>query len=261
MIFESHAHYDDEAFNEDRDELLSSMRENGIEYVVNVGASLASTKATIELVKQYPFMYGAVGVHPSDTAELDENSFKWLREQCKQEKIVAIGEIGLDYYWDEPDRDIQKLWFRRQLQLAREVSLPVIIHSRDAAKDTLDIIKEEKANELNGVIHCFSYAREMAREYLNMGYYLGIGGIVTFSNAKKLKEVVEYVPLENILLETDAPYLSPVPNRGKRNSSLNIPYIAKEIAAIKKISYDEVIKVTNKNARKLFNIEKNNESR
>ncbi len=254
MIFESHAHYDDEKFNEDRENLLNSMSENGIEFIVNVGASIASTKATIELAKQYPFLYGAVGVHPSDTGELNETNFEWLREQCKQDKVVAVGEIGLDYYWKEPEKDVQKFWFRRQLELARETNLPIIIHSRDAAKDTLDIMKEEKANELKGVIHCFSYGEEIAREYLNMGYYLGIGGVVTFSNAKKLREVVEYVPLENILLETDAPYLSPVPNRGKRNSSLNIPYIAKEIATIKEISYDEVIETTNNNARKLFNI-------
>jgi TatD DNase family protein len=254
MIFESHAHYDDEAFNEDRDELLSTMQENGIEYVVNVGASLASTAVTVKLAKKYPFVYGAAGVHPSETAELDENNFSWLREQCRQDKIVAIGEIGLDYYWEEPDKETQIKWFKRQLQLAKEENLPIIIHSRDAAKDTLTIMKEEKANELNGVIHCFSYSKEIAREFLNMGYYLGIGGVVTFSNAKKLKEVVEFVPIESILLETDAPYLSPVPNRGKRNSSLNIPYIAKEIAAIKNIGYDEVVKITNQNARKIFHI-------
>ncbi|OYP56252.1 TatD DNase family protein [Lachnotalea glycerini] len=254
MIFESHAHYDDEAFNDDRDELLNSMTEHGIEYVVNVGASLASTATTVQLVKKYSFMYGAIGVHPNETKELNENNYEWLKQQCKQDKIVAIGEIGLDYYWDEPDKEIQIKWFKRQLELAKEARLPIIIHSRDAAKDTLSIMKEEKAQELNGVIHCFSYSKDMAREYLNMGYYLGIGGVVTFSNAKKLKEVVEYVPVENMLLETDSPYLSPVPNRGKRNSSLNIPYIAKAIAAIKNIDYDEIINITNNNARKLFNI-------
>ncbi|MFA9378556.1 MAG: TatD family hydrolase [Lachnotalea sp.] len=254
MIFESHAHYDDEAFKEDREELLNSMQENGIEYIVNVGASLATTATTVELAKKYSFLYGAVGVHPSETGELNEENFKWLSKQCKQEKIVAVGEIGLDYYWKEPEKEIQKNWFRRQIALARENQLPIIIHSRDAAKDTLDIMKEEKANELNGVIHCFSYSEEKAREYLNMGYYLGIGGVVTFSNAKKLKEVVKYIPIETILLETDSPYLAPAPNRGKRNSSLNIPYIAKEIATIKGISYDEVITITNKNARKLFDI-------
>lgn len=254
MIFESHAHYDDEAFNEDREKLLNSMQQNGIDFIVNVGASLASTEATVKLVEKYPCMYGAVGVHPSETGELNENNFNWLREQCKQEKIVAVGEIGLDYYWKEPEKEIQKIWFRKQLELAKESKLPIIIHSRDAAKDTLDIMKEENAKDLSGVIHCFSYAEEIAREYLNMGYYLGIGGVITFTNAKKLKEVVEYIPIESILLETDSPYLSPVPNRGKRNTSLNIPYIAKEIAAIKRISYDEVIEITNKNARKLFNI-------
>lgn len=256
MIFESHAHYDDEAFQEDQKELLNSFSENGIEYVVNVGASLASTKATIELIDKYPFIYGAVGVHPSETIELNEENFLWLKDQCKHDKVVAIGEIGLDYYWDEPARDVQTKWFQRQLSLAKETNLPIIIHSRDAAKDTLDIMKSEKAEELNGVIHCYSYSKEIAREFLDMGYYLGIGGVVTFKNAKKLKEVVEYVPMDFILLETDAPYLAPEPNRGKRNSSLNLPYVAKEIARIKNISYDEVIKITNENAKKLFNINK-----
>ncbi len=254
LIIDTHAHYDDEAFDEDRDALLSSMPENNIEYIVNVGASLASTKATIELAKKYPFIYAAAGVHPSDTAELNEYNFKWLKEQFEYEKVVAVGEIGLDYYWDEPDRDIQKKWFERQLELAREVKKPVIIHSREAAKDTLDMMKVAKAEEIGGVIHCYSYTKEMAREYLNMGFYFGIGGVVTFNNAKKLKEAVEYIPMENIVLETDCPYLAPVPNRGKRNSSLNIPHIAKEIAAIKRISYDEVVNITNQNAKKLYGI-------
>lgn len=253
MIFESHAHYDDEAFQEDQSKLLNSFKENGIEYVVNVGASLASTKATIKLVNQYPFVYGAVGVHPSETAELNEENFSWLKEQCKNNKVVAIGEIGLDYHWDEPSRDIQKKWFERQLGLAKEEKLPIIIHSRDAAKDTLEIMKSD-AKKLEGVIHCYSYSKEIAKEFLDMGYYLGIGGVVTFKNAKKLKEVVEYVPLDRILLETDAPYLSPEPNRGKRNSSLNLPYVVKEIAAIKNISYDEIVHITYHNAKKLFRI-------
>jgi TatD DNase family protein len=256
MIFESHAHYDDEAFNEDRDELLNSMKENGIGYIVNVGASLASTKTTVELAQKYPFVYGAVGVHPSETMELNEEQFAWLKEQCKQDKIVAVGEIGLDYYWKEPEREVQQFWFRRQLELAKEVQLPIIIHSRDAAKDTLTIMKDEKAEELAGVIHCYSYSEEIAKDYLDMGYYFGIGGVVTFSNAKKLREVIEYIPMEHILLETDSPYLSPTPNRGKRNTSLNIPYIAKEIATIKKISYDEVIEITERNAQNLFRIKR-----
>lgn len=252
MIFESHAHYDDEAFDEDREELLSTLQEKGISYVINVGASIQTTKNTIALTEKYPFLYGAAGVHPSETAELDEEKFSWLKEQCTLPKIVAVGEIGLDYYWEEPEHDIQKKWFERQLELAREVKLPVIIHSREAAKDTFDMMKALHAEEMGGVIHCFSYTKEMAREYLNMGYFFGIGGVVTFQNAKKQREAVEYIPIEQILLETDSPYLAPVPNRGKRNSSLNIPYIAEAIAQIKGISCEEVTAVTERNAKKLF---------
>lgn len=254
MIFETHAHYDDEAFDPDREALLNSLKENGIEYVINVGASLQSTKNTISLMEKYSFIYGALGVHPSETAELNEENFLWLKEQFSLKKAVAVGEIGLDYYWDEPDRHIQQKWFRRQLGLAKEVKLPVVIHSREAAKDTLDIMKEEKAEEIGGEIHCFSYTKEMAREFLNMNFYFGIGGVVTFQNAKKLKEAVEYIPLDKILLETDCPYLAPVPFRGKRNSSLNIPYVAEEIARIKGVSKEQVIEVTNENARKLFSV-------
>lgn len=253
-IFDTHAHYDDKAFDPDRDAVLRSLDENGIEAVVNVGASIQTTKNTLQLIRQYPFVYGSVGVHPNETGELNDHLADWLRHAAKEEKIVAIGEIGLDYYWKEPEQKVQKLWFVRQISLAREVELPVIIHSRDAAKDTLDIIKAERAGELGGVIHCFSYGVEMAREYLNMGFYLGIGGVVTFSNGKKLKEVVEYMPLEQMVLETDCPYLSPVPNRGKRNSSLNLPYIVEAVSQIKGISKEDVIAVTNENARRLYRL-------
>lgn len=252
MIFESHAHYDDDAFDNDREELLSSLQENGIEYVINVGASLETTKTTIELTKRYPFIYGAAGVHPSETAELTEEKFQWLEEQCRLEKVVAVGEIGLDYYWEEPDHEIQKLWFERQLALAERIQKPVIIHSRDAAKDTYDIL--QKTQNIGGVIHCFSYSAEMAQEYVKMGFYIGIGGVVTFKNGRKLKEVVESVPLDRILLETDSPYLAPEPNRGKRNSSLNLPYIAQQIAAIKDVTYEEAVSVTNENAKRLFKV-------
>ena len=252
MIFESHAHYDDEAFNDDRDELLKSMPENGIEYIINVGSSLKTTKTTVELTEKYPYIYGAAGVHPNETGELNEDNFSWLREQCGKEKIVAVGEIGLDYYWDEPDHEIQKKWFERQLDLAREISKPVIIHSRDAAKDTYDIMRAKKAEEIGGVVHCYSYSPEMALDYVKMGFYIGIGGVVTFKNGKKMKEVVEVLPIERILLETDSPYLAPEPNRGKRNSSLNIVYIAKQIADIKNLTYEEVVDITCKNAKELF---------
>lgn len=254
MIFETHAHYDDEAFDDDRDALLSSMQKNGIGVIVNVGASLKSTAAGIRLAESYPFVYAAAGVHPSETAELNEENFAWLREQCLHKRVAAVGEIGLDYYWDEPSHEIQKLWFARQLELAREVQKPVIIHSRDAAKDTYDIMAAHNASEIGGVVHCFSYSAEMAQEYVKMGFYIGVGGVVTFKNGKKLKEVVEAIPIKRILLETDSPYLSPEPNRGKRNSSLNIPHIAQQIAEIKGMSYDEVIAVTEENARQMYRI-------
>ena len=252
MIFETHAHYDDEAFDEDREELLTSLREHGIDQVINIGASLESCRGTLGLMKKYPFVYGAMGVHPSETGELDDENLAWLKEQCTTDKVVAVGEIGLDYHWKEPEPDIQKKWFERQLEMARVVELPVIIHSRDAAKDTLDIMHALHAEEMGGVIHCFSYTKEIAREYLEMGYYFGIGGVITFQNAKKLKETVQYIPIDRILLETDSPYLAPDPHRGSRNSSLNLPYVAQEIAALKKISYEEVVDITSENAKRLF---------
>ena len=256
MIFETHAHYDDKMFDEDRESLLESMQEAGIGRIVNIGADLASTASSIALAEKYPFIYAAAGVHPSDAAQLNEHTFQWLSEQTAHEKVVAVGEIGLDYYWEkDPEvRANQRYWFRRQLNLAREKALPVSIHSRDAAKDTLDIAKEEHLAEIGGVVHCFSYTVEMAREYLNMGFYLGIGGVVTFNNGRKLKEVVDYMPLDRIVLETDCPYLSPVPNRGKRNSSLNLPYVAEAIGQIKGISPEEVIAITNQNARNLYRL-------
>ena len=254
MIFDTHAHYDDEAFDGDREELLSGLAAGGIGTVVNVGADMESTKTTIELTKRYPFIYGAAGVHPSSTAELDEEKFAELRVLAQSDKIVAIGEIGLDYYWEEPDKEIQKKWFVAQLDLARRLKLPVIIHSRDAAKDTLDIMKAEHGSDIGGVIHCFSYTKEMAREYLDMGFFLGIGGVLTFKNARKLVETVEYAPLDRLVLETDCPYLSPVPNRGKRNSSLNLTYVADQLAALKGVDRETVEKMTWDNARKLYRL-------
>lgn len=252
MIFDTHTHYDDEAFNEDRDELLNSMAAQGIGKIINIGATLKSTGTTVDLMQQYPFIYGAVGVHPEGVAEMTEESIEWLWELCKLDKTVAVGEIGLDYYWDEPERDIQKKWFRRQLQLAKEVQLPVVIHSREAAKDTIDIMKEEHSEKIGGVIHCYSYTKESAKIFLDMGFVFGIGGVVTFKNAKKLKEAVEYIPMDSILLETDCPYLAPVPYRGKRNSSLYLPHVVDEIAAIKGISIDEVESITLENALRVF---------
>ena len=254
MIFDTHVHYDSEEFDEDREALLSGLQGQGIGVVVNIGASIRTTKNTLELIRKYPFIYGAAGVHPNETGELNDELMQWLREAAENPKIVAIGEIGLDYYWDKPDRETQKRWFVRQLDLARETGLPVVIHSRDAAKDTLDIMKEQKAGDIGGVIHCFSYGVELAREYLNMGFYLGIGGVLTFKNARKLKEVAEYMPMDRLVLETDCPYLSPVPFRGKRNSSLYLPCVVEAVSQIKGISREQVEQITYDNARKLYGL-------
>ena len=240
LIFDTHAHYDDEAFDEDREILLKQLPEGGIAKVVNVGASLGSCRRTIELMERYDFIYGALGVHPNETGELNEENFSWLKVQCAHPKCVAVGEIGLDYYWDEPERSVQQEWFARQLNLAREVKLPVIIHSRDAAKDTVDMMIAEKASEIGGVVHCFAYTKETAKIFLDMGFYIGIGGVLTFKNAKKLKEAVEYIPLDRIVLETDCPYLAPEPYRGKRNSSLHLPHVMEAISLLKEIPREEV---------------------
>lgn len=254
MIFETHAHYEDEAFDIDRDELLESFPKKGIGYVVEVSSSVETVDKVLALVDKHPFIYGAVGIHPSETAELNEERFMWLKEKTGHKKVVAIGEIGLDYYWDTPHRDIQKNWFERQMELAREVKLPMIIHSRDAANDTFQMMKAAKADTIGAIIHCFGYGVEQARQYLNMGFYLGIGGVVTFTNGRKMKEVVEYAPLEQLVLETDSPYLAPVPYRGKRNSSLYLTHIADEIARIKNIDRDTVINITRDNAKRFYGI-------
>lgn len=254
MIFDTHAHYDDKAFADDLDDVLLQNRQAGIGKIVNVAASMSSCLTTMELAERYDDIYAAVGVHPEETKNLTDADMDLIESYCDNPKVVAVGEIGLDYYWDEPEREIQKKWFECQLELARKVKLPVIIHSRDAAADTFDIMKEHKAEEIGGVIHCFSYEKEMAKKYLDMGLYIGVGGVVTFKNGRKLKEVVEYTPLDRIVTETDCPYLAPVPNRGKRNLSANIPLIIDEIASIKGISVDEVIEVTWNNAHRLYNI-------
>ena len=253
MIFDTHAHYDDEAFDEDRDQLLSSMKDGGVGCIVNVCASAGGFGGTLELMKAYPFVYGAVGVHPDDAGIMTQDTLDEIRRLSHMEKMVAIGEIGLDYYWDKENHDLQKEWFIRQLDLARKKEKPVIIHSREAAADTMEIMKEY-ASGLRGVIHCYSYSAEMAKEYVKMGYYIGIGGVVTFKNAKKLKQVVQEIPLESIVLETDCPYLAPVPYRGKRNSSLYLPYVAEEIAALKGAAAEDVVLQTEENARKLYGL-------
>lgn len=252
MIFDTHAHYDDKQFDEDRDILLSSMHNNNVGTIINVGASLDGCRASVALAAQYNFIYAAVGVHPDEVGGLNEDFLQWMRHTAQTDpKVVSIGEIGLDYHWDVEPRKIQKQWFLRQMELAKELSLPIIVHSRDAAKDTFDMIAEY-GRGLQGVIHCYSYSSEMAKEYVKLGYHIGLGGVVTFKNAKKAKETAAVIPLERILLETDAPYMAPTPFRGKRNNSILIDYVAEEIAKIKGLSKEEVITVTEKNAKKLF---------
>ena len=257
MIFDTHAHYDDDAFDIDREELLASMDAGGIGTIVNSCASIDGLDNTIALMEKYPFIYGAVGVHPDDAGEMTEEILGKISRMADHEKAVAIGEIGLDYYWHKEKEEhlIQQKWFRAQMDLAREKKMPFIIHSREAAEDTLTIVKEYMQGGMyGGIIHCFSYSKEIAAEYLKMALYLGIGGVVTFENAKKLKEVVKYAPLSQLVLETDCPYLAPKPNRGKRNSSLNLPYVARMIAELKGVTPEEVITVTEENAKKIFGI-------
>ena len=260
MIFETHAHYDDEVFNEDREQLLAGLPEKGIGRVINVGASIETTRTTLALAEAYDYIYAAVGVHPSDIDGLNEETYSWLKAQTAHPKTVAVGEIGLDYFRKEGNayKSVQKEWFCRQLDLAKEIEKPVIIHSRDAAEDTIQILrdfrKENPQIENPGVIHCYSYSPELAKEYVAMGFYIGIGGVVTFKNAKKLVETVAQIPLERILVETDSPYLCPEPNRGKRNDSSQIRYVIDRIADIRGIAPEEVEKQTEMNARKMYRL-------
>lgn len=255
MIFDTHAHYDDEAFNEDREELILSLKENGIGCIVDIGASVSSTKATYALAQKYDFVYAAVGIHPCDTYDLIEDDILSLGEYAKDEKVVAIGEIGLDYHYPDTNKELQKKWFVKQLDLAVETGLPVVIHSRDAAADTMEILKKYEGRISGGVIHCYSYHKEMAEEYVKMGYYIGIGGTLTFKNAKKIKEVAKSIPIDKLVLETDCPYLSPEPNRGKRNDSSNLKYVVKELALIKEMTEEEIEDITFENGKKLYKLD------
>ena len=252
MLLDTHAHYDDEAFDADRDTLLESLKEYGIRKVINAGASVESSYMGLKLAERYPWMYAALGAHPNYVEELNETVLKDFAELTKHPKVVAIGEIGLEYHYEEPARDIQKIWFRRQLDLAAETGLPVIIHSREAAQDTFDEMQRAAARGIGGVIHCFSSGAELACRYTDLGFYIGIGGGVAFKNGKKMKEVAAAVPLSSILLETDSPYLAPEPNRGKRNDSRNLTRIAEEIACLRGISAEEVQRVTEENALRCF---------
>ena len=256
MIFETHAHYDDEKFKEDREQLVSSLPEQNIKRVINVGADFAGCVDSVALAEKYDYIYAAIGIHPSNIEDATEENLAWIKGKASWEKTVAIGEIGLDYYWDkEPTvQQAQREIFCRQLALAKEMSLPVIIHSRDAAEDTMNIMQQAHKDGIPGVIHCYSYSKEMAKEYVKMGYYIGVGGVVTFKNSRVLKEVVKDIPLEHIVVETDCPYLAPTPHRGKRNSSAYLPLVIEEIAKLKGITAEEVENATYENAQRLYGL-------
>lgn len=257
MIFDSHAHYDDEKFEPDRDELLLSLLDNNITKVVNVGATPKGCRASLELSHKYDFIYASLGIHPEEVLTATEEDFVWIEEKLSDEKVVAVGEIGLDYnFCDEPENiALQKEIFIRQLKLARKYNMPVIIHSRDACEDTMNILREY-GESLTCVIHCFSYSREIAEEYVKMGYYIGVGGVVTFKNSKRLVETVTAIPIDRLLLETDCPYMAPEPNRGKRNDSTNLKYVSEKIAQIKGLTSQEVEDITLQNTLYFYRINK-----
>jgi len=248
MIFDTHAHYDDEDFNDDREEIILSLPKNNITKIVDVGASIESSYKCLKLADSYEHIYAALGVHPSDVYADMEADIEKLAENFNNPKVVAVGEIGLDYHYDGIDKDMQKKYFIYQLHLAKRVNKSVIIHSRDAAADTLEILRAHMDSSTKTVMHCYSYSEEVAREILDMGLYIGVGGVVTFKNAKKLVKVVESMPLDRLLIETDCPYMAPTPHRGERNSSLYLPLVIEKIAEIRGISPQEVEEITYENA-------------
>lgn len=253
MIFDSHAHYDDESFNDDRDTILKGIQDKGVIGVLNCGASLKGAYDSVKLADKYDFIYAAVGVHPEGAETFTEGTLEEIRKLASHSKVRAIGEIGLDYYWEEnPSREIQKDVFRKQMKLAEELNLPVVIHDRDAHGDTLEIIKEFPS--VIGVVHCFSGSVEFARECIKRGYYIGFTGVVTFKNAKKVLEVVKEVPMDRILVETDCPYMTPVPHRGERNKSDYIEFVIDKIAEIRNVSKQEISAGTISNTKRLLRI-------
>ena len=255
MLFDSHAHYDDNKFDKDRFDLLDSMQKNGVGAIMNACAAMSDIEMIKQICQRYDFIYGSVGVHPSETGELTEADMEILKAECKNPKIKAIGEIGLDYFYDDDvDHNTQQKWFARQIELAKEVGLPIMIHDRDAHKDTIDIMKASGAKDVGGVVHCFSGSCEMAKQVLDMGFYIAFGGVLTFKNARKTVEVAEYVPIERILLETDSPYLAPEPHRGEKNNSILMKNTAMRLAEIKGMDISEIERITFENSKKCYKI-------
>lgn len=254
MFFDTHAHLDDQQFRADQEQVIARAKEAGLEFIVNVGYNVASAKRTVQLTKKYDFIYGTVGMHPHDASKLDGASLQELKKLAADPKIVAIGEIGLDYYWNHSPHDVQQRVFRRMIDLAREVKLPIVVHDREAHEDIFRILKEEQASEVGGIFHCYSGSWPLALEAIKMGFYISIAGPVTFHNAKKTLEVVKEVPLEHLLIETDSPYLAPVPYRGKRNEPAYVVKVAEMFAQIKGLSVAKVAKATTANGKRAFGI-------
>ena len=254
MIFDTHAHYDDDDYSKDREVLLAKYASLGKYNIVNVGASMEGSLASIDLAEKYPFIFASVGLHPDYALIWSEGAEAQLRRLSKHPKCVAIGEIGLDYYYEEPERDAQQIAFEGQLLMAKSLGKPVIIHSRDAAKDTMDLIRKTGIGECGGIMHCFSYPPEVAKQALDQGFYIGVGGALTFKNARKLPDVVAMCPMDRIVIETDCPYMAPVPYRGQRNESTYLNYVCSRIAEIKKISVEEVERITYENALRVYHL-------
>lgn len=252
MFFDTHAHLNDERFDGDREEVILSFKENKILASCEIGFDMPSSEKALRLAEKYDFIYAAVGVHPHDAKDMKEEDLSELKEMLSHEKAVALGEIGLDYYYDNSERDVQRYWFKRQLELAREIDVPVSIHSRDAMEDTINILAEYGSGD--GIIHCYSGSKESAKILLGMGYYISFAGPVTFKNASTALEVIRYVPNDRMLIETDSPYLAPVPYRGKRNCPLYVPEVAKKISEIKGMEIEDVARITAENAKKVYRI-------
>ncbi len=255
LFVDSHAHLDDRKYDHDRHEMLMRAKERGVRLIVNVGYDIPSSRRSMSLANKYDFIYAAVGIHPHDASEAGEDSFDELRQLSKNPKVVAIGEMGLDYYRNLSPREIQQKVFRKQIRLAQELGKPIVVHDRDAHGDVMKILKEENAAAAGGVMHCFSGSLEMARDCLKMGFYISIAGPVTFDNARKLREIAAAIPLDRLLIETDAPYLTPEPHRGKRNESAYVVHVGERIAQLRGIPVEELADATTANARRLFRID------
>ena len=240
MLFDTHAHFNDEKYDGDRDDTIQKSYDDGVRLILNTAADMDSSRKGILLSDKYSFIYSSVGVHPHEAEKMTEKDYEELKELSKKPKVVAVGEAGLDYFYDNSPRDTQRYWFARQIGLAKETGLPIIIHDRDAHEDTIDVMKSENAYLCGGVLHCFSGSVEMARTILDMGFYIAIGGVVTFKNAKKMVEVAKYLPMDRLLIETDAPYLSPEPYRGTRNYSGLVRLVAEKIAEVRGMNFEDV---------------------